>query len=507
MYYKRRFLAVCMVLIMVLASSSFAFANSEIISEPVTGLAANPYEYGTAPEGKYVFLYHGYSPYFSMNIDHSMCIEDRLYVYDSSLDAVTQVVPTEVILYTATQDALYYVTNTMGIFKTNYSGSSHTLLYQSPANSIHNFSSYLNKLIFIENGNTVKFVDSTTGTASTILEYPDLDWIFMLSSTKFIAATLSEDCFTYDTTTNSSVALTSELVATDLINQAVLGAAKAVSADPSAVLYASTPTVTQANDISFPLSQYPATIYDGNLVNNNTYYRPISWFHNNGAEGCSSSNCKRYTGTGECEGFARYAHDTYLHIADNSIGYSAWKNARHSVETDYRFDGSEDQISSFFSRLKTGAYVRYGKDSDATPANGVHSIVFVCADSEGIWVYECNQPYDNVATHGCGVHFQYYTFRVLARKYQYVADYVNHTFTGTKSIHNTLRHRVPCSSCSGYLLQRHTGTITYSMVSSTQHRVAVSCCSGSILESHSFGTNRRCTQCGWLEGSDIWSIQ
>ena len=51
----------------------------------------NPYEYGTSPEHLYVFLYRGYKPVFGVDIDTTLCTKDRLYVFNTELNTVTEI--------------------------------------------------------------------------------------------------------------------------------------------------------------------------------------------------------------------------------------------------------------------------------------------------------------------------------------------------------------------------------------------------------------------------------
>lgn len=408
-------------------------------------------------------------------------------------------------------------------------------LYRSESESIRDFSTYLETLVLIEDEDNVVFVDSNTGDAAVVLTLDGLDWIFMLSESEIMAATTAGEYYLYDLNGKQLTDLESEAEMNARVNQAVLSASghNTVATASVASISSITPK-TQENDVSFPLPEYPATIYDKDEIYNFNHQRPLSWFHVNGQEGCGNGNCDSYAETGECEGFARYAHDAYHHMVDETIGYSAWATSRHSVETDYRFDGSQDIYKTFFNDLNPGAYIRYGKDSDPTPANGAHSIVFINIDEGGIWVYECNQKYDDDPYHGCGVHYQYYTFEQLARQYQYAANYVNHSFSGENTYRNGTTHTVACSSCSGYLVQSHNGqsyselingvyhiadyscctgsssaphigSASYTIVSDSAHSVSFSCCSGSDTLPHSIvsGIRNRCSLCGWTEGMII----
>lgn len=405
-----------------------------------------------------------------------------MYVYHVADNRVVEISGQSVSAYTCTKDALYYATAEQQIYKTDYSGIDHESLYQCNQGTIHNLSSYLNILYFIEDQERVVFLDASTKNAYNIWAYKNLDCVFLLSTTQLIATTIDDDDYLYDTTSKTVTSISS-IEANNMVTQAVLGTNPMAEPDASVMTSFSASSVTQENDITFPLTEYPATIYDSSV---SSFYRPLSWFHVNGSEGCSTSNCKLYSQTGECEGFARYAHDAYMHMINNSVSYAAWDDNKHLGGT-RRFDSDIYAIKTFFSSLKTGAYIRYGKDSDATPANGVHSVVFVSQDSGGIWVYECNQSYyENLSPaqigghaesyFGCGIHFQYYTFERL-KKYNYVLHYVNHSFAETPVYDNTTYHNKGCEDCDGYVRQKHTNVAT-SYINTNNHRATFNCCGG-----------------------------
>lgn len=499
--------SIVLILALLLGNTSPVFADSTIDTGNNSLVETSPYEYNTAPDGLYVFLYHGHAPYLNMDIDTSECIADRLYVYSSADNTVLEICDVNVLLYTATKDALYYSTSACEIVKTDYTGRDQQVLYQHQGKEISRFSCYWDNLYFVEDNCNVIFLNTSTGTAETVFACEDLDWVFPLSSTELLTVTLNGEHLIYDLTTREITEI-SEVEANFRMNQAVLCYADSQGADVSLMAVYDATDVTQQNDISFPLAEYPANIYPSTTASNYTYLKPLSWFHVNGEEGCSSTNCKLYTRTGECEGFARYAHDAYMHILDtnNEVSYSAWLTSKHPASR-YNFDGNQDTIKAFYSTLNTGAYIRYGNNSDTTPSNGMHSVVFVSADDYGIWVYECNQSYysnltsDEIAGRdesdfGCGVFFQYITYASIVNRYHYVLHYVNHTFSNTDVLDNVTYHTVGCTNCDGYLRQAHDGTVKYTAINATSHRIRATCCSGHIDVIHLF-KNNLCIACGY----------
>lgn len=497
----------------------FAVTNSNT-EDGTAPLAGNPFEYAQAPDGLEAFIYHGSSPYLSVDIDTSGCVVDRLYVYNSTTDSVIEISEQSVTAYTYTQTALYYVTAEQKIYKTDYSGTNHEYLYQSAQGDIDNLSSYFDMLYFIEDRSSVILLDVVSKTAQEIWVYENLSWAIMLNDDQLIATTAEEDDYLYDISTNTATFI-SNIEATNLITAAVIGTASnnTRSATPNFAVM-----VTQENNVSFPIEPYWAAPDDNyGKVNGYYYSTPSSWFHNNGQEGCSTQNCTRYSGSGECMGFAKYVHDVYAHMGEDT-GYDSNGKKRSddtanelweartcmtyhrppakafedgelpsSVDPNLTvrlFDGDIAKIKTFFNSLKTGAYVRYGKyhtsiqnNGDPTPENGRHSIVFIAKDDKGIWVYECNQTYDGNSNHGCGVFIQYYTFSQLTN-YKFVLNYVNHNYKATSTeplaYYNAIYHKVGCTDCGGYVCQEHTNVST-TLVNATNHRTTFNCCGGGTM--------------------------
>lgn len=467
----------------------FATTNA-ILEDTATPPTLNPFEYAKAPDGLYVFIYHGSPPYMSIDIDTSGCIVGRLYAYNSATDSVVEISAQTVSAYTYTQTALYYVTTEQKIYKTDYTGTNHEYLYQCPQGTISTLKSYWDTLYFIEDQTSVMHLDVESKTVQEIWSHEDLYWALMLNTTQLVAITVDEENYLYDIPTNTAT-LISSIEATNLVTAAVKGGASNNTRATTTGNFSSI-VLTQENDISFPLAEYPAVPDDYfNQSSSPQYSRPISWFHVNGEEGCYTGNCKTYGGSSECEGFAMYVHDVYAHMVNYNIAtVSAWEsnkcitkfrapNGSPSSLPEKVFNEDPQRIEDFFTTLNTGAYIRYGKNSDNSPDNGCHSIVFIARDSGGIWAYECNQAYDGVSSHGCGVFIQYYTYSNLT-KYDYIVNYVNHSFTEAPIYDNTTYHKVGCEDCSGYVRQKHTNVST-SYIDTNNHRATFNCCGGNVV--------------------------
>ncbi len=530
----------------------FAVGNPNAEDE-ILPPAVNAYEYAKAPEGIYVFHYFGSAPSADLDIDTSECVVDRLYVYHSETDSVVEIIAQEVSDYTCTQTALYYVTEEQKVYKTDYTGTNHEYLYQCTQGTISMLSSYYDALYFIEAQTRIIYLDTTNKVAQEIWTYEYLDWVFMLNDTQLIATTPEEEDYLFDISTDTATQVSS-ILATNMVTAAIKGtsSSNARSSNNPTASYANV-VPTQENNVTFPLTEYwadPDGCYD---TTSPRYGRPTSWFHKNGLEGCNGgTNCEEYGGSSECEGFARYVHDYYAHmLGDNFPNRNAWKNDKCIIEYEPLYTSSDDdsdsyklwpnddttditRIKAFFTSLKTGAYVRYGKyeNKDGDPEDGCHSIVFIDSDADGIWVYECNQDYDTNSNHGCGVFIQYHPYVRLSR-YKFILHYVNHEYKATASeplaYYNAYYHKKGCKSCAAYVCQAHTnisatiasttqhnatfnccggntattwhtGTVSYSSHSTTLHKVRYSCCTGYVLANHTFVTGPygglMCADCG-----------
>ena len=117
--------------------------------------------------------------------------------------------------------------------------------------------------------------------------------------------------------------------------------------------------------------------------------------------------------------------------------------------------------------------------------------MLVGKDSNGIWVYECNQNYykdlasDRIngrpkSYFGCGVHLQYHTYNVLKERYDFIVKYTNHAYTESPVYDGTTYHKVGCEDCSGYVRQKHTNVST-SYHNTSEHNTTFKCCGGNVV--------------------------
>lgn len=108
---KKTVLSFLLIITMVFAIALTAFADNHIATKDIpVSTESSPYEYGTAPDGFYVFLYHGYNPYFTDEFDDSECELEHLYVHNQTTNEIEEITSRTVTAYTTTKDSLYYIT-------------------------------------------------------------------------------------------------------------------------------------------------------------------------------------------------------------------------------------------------------------------------------------------------------------------------------------------------------------------------------------------------------------
>ena len=545
---------VVMIMVLILMSSLViaVFAIPPIDMEEIaTSSSVNPYEYGIAPDEIYTFIYRGTAPYISIDIDTSTCVFNRLYVYNETDDSVVEISEQSVREYKTTMDALFYVTVSNEIYKSDYAGQCAEFIYRGENGTVENMECYYDMFVFTQDDDII-LMDLTTRTTQTLWTCSDIDYFFILSDAELLIVTTFEEFYIYDILIAEPRAVDAEEFNYRL-DQLQSNAENVQSPDASVMIVYPGGLEYYKNDVSFPLPEYPVNYRTEAKYQNYHYPDPARWFHTDKTlEGCSNSNCASYAGAGECMGFARYAHDVYNHMLDYTITDSnpdQWyegKNMHHATRDkkgnlifSHYFNNDEKNVRAFFAGLETGNYVRYGHDEDDDIEDGIHSMVLVGKDSDGIWVYECNQNYykdlptDRKDDHdaddfGCGVHLQYHTYYVLKDRYDFIVKYTDHAYDEAPVYDNATYHKVGCTCCSGYLRKKHTsvsativstskhnatfnccggntaktphtGTVSYSNYSNTQHTVRYSCCTGYVLANHTFVTGPNgetyCSRC------------
>ena len=494
----KKLFAMIMVLMLMSSLVIAVFAIPPIdMEDNVTLSNVNPHEYSTIPEEIYPFIYRGTAPYLSVDIDTSACVLNRLYVYNETDNSVAEISELSVTEYTATMDALFYVTESNEIYKSDYTGQCAEFIYRGESGAVENMECYYDMFVFTQDDDII-LMDLSTQATQILWTCSDIDYFFILSDTELLIVTTFEEFYIYNILIGEPRAVDAEEFNYRL-DQLQSNAENVQNSDASVMIVYPGGLEYYKNDVSFPLPEYPVNYKAEAKYKNYHYPDPARWFHTNTQlEGCSQSNCARYAGAGECMGFARYAHDVYNHMLDYTITDSnpdQWyvgKNMHHAVQDEdgnwifpHYFENTEKNVRDFFAGLETGNYVRYGHYDDGDIEDGIHSMVLVGKDSLGIWVYECNQNYykdldpDRIdgrskSFFGCGVHLQYHTYEVLAGRYDFVVKYTDHAYDEAPVYDSATYHKVGCTCCVGYLRQTHEGTAT--IVSATQHNATYTCC-------------------------------
>lgn len=467
--------------------------------------------YSRPPVNVYVFIHvSGHDPFFGMTVNTEDCIEGHLYAFDKNTGIVTAIVQQVVKSHTETKDHVYYVTDN-GIYQTDYAGGIGQFLYGIQNAEISCLDYFDGILYFIENGDTVVAVNVESGTSSVVLEESGMSWVYFFDDDKLVWRNWNGDPFYYVLGTELSISLNSEYEFNCILAPYVT---------PQVDTSASTLSVLTGefrNDVNFPFDEYPAEAdnvgkfnfdldnvvsYFSNTINYDpiTGKRIATCHHDPDFPNNVSRDCKYYAKVPECDGFAKYAHERFIHITGNanSNPYQPTGDTNHTDQTIQ----NAGWLETFFGGLSRGAFVRYGKyktelDENGNPRTYItgHSIAFdyVDVDNGGIWVYECNQDWK------CGVFYSFYTFDVLAGNYSFIDYYVNHTFSETPVIDDLSYHLTGCINCDGYLRQTHVGSASYSYFSASKHTVSRSCCQNNELEDHLLLLDNTCVKCGYVD--------
>lgn len=477
----------------------------------IPGKSIGKLAYGMAPDNIFPFVYKGYTPAETLDIDTNICVIGTLYVFDMGTNELSQIQMANETLecYASSKDYLYCITVDGKILKTDYTGSFFECIYTSEVTDIYRPVVFGNYLAFIEGGNCIVIINTTTNEVESVASGYTVSSMFMFDDDKIIWRDEDGVPNYYNLTSEENTVLGNEYEVNCIISPYIsCGADEEETENSTCTLINFDP---DTNDVSIPLPEYSAVPGTGFVLNN-----ALTHFTDN------------YASSNECDGFAKYAHDRFLHIEDWSRPGPSWV-ANTGTNPDYhenRQFSSLESMKAFFASLTKGAFVRYVSVNDETPSDGTHSIFFDKVDSSGlgIWVYECNQDGQ------CGVGYQYYPFATIFGHYIRALYYVDHDFSTQKVFENASYHKYNCENCDGYLRQLHSNpqrvivtqqmhntnypccgvtqvsshtAVRQSVATSTQnHRIYYSCCSGYITAAHSFSSGI-CTVCGYVKGSNV----
>lgn len=459
----------------------------------VIGQSVEAMNYSKAPDGLLPFIYSLAEEHTRLReelIGPCDCTPGWLYVKNMTTGNITLIYGAETLHYTATQDELYYVTANNTIMKTDFAGAFHTALYTASA-PISELDYFEGKLYFLEDETTFIMFNVANGTIESIKLPEEASSAYMFASSKILWRDVEWNAYCYDMITKEHTELSNETEVVSLVMPYFTAENTAEASTASTTSLCPGPDI--ANDLSLPLTDYPATahkICDGNIIR--YYPTPTSYFTINGTactdHGVSDihktgeCNCKLYGASNQCDGFARYVHEKYIHVSGLSYG-SLYTPANCSIVAE---EFASETVKSYFDGLNTGAFIRF---SNTTSGLGYHSAIFVTSDDNGVWLYECNMQDD------CGVYLEYYDYDYIVTSRKCVVRTVNHIFNGTATKTSTTKHKIYCNSCSGYVYDTH--NYAFRSISITQHEKYCTDCNYLSATSSHVMKNKKCASCGY----------
>ena len=401
-------------------------------TQPANNIADEEH-YRIAPDDLFPFVFSDGSDfawYRENVVGESDCVSGYLYVKDMKTGQITQILEEPVSRFRETQDYLYCVTADQKLICTDYTGSIYIHLYGAMYGDIKWLDYYANSLYFVDGEHVIKY-SIADGTAATLIEQAGIETVYPFAVDQLLLTTDMDETIYLNIETGETCALETEAEINEVLTGYTVFELDPMQSDMGYATYDFQVKFAQ----SFPLPDYPVGSHfsvGGDCDHKNKVYY-----------------CRTYAQSNQCDGFARYAHEQFIH----HVGSASSAPYRPAGDTHYISGGgtpalnSVSAVKTFFNSLMMGAFIRYTKtQSDTT---GFHSAVFMNTDSTGVWVYECNQDYK------CGVSITHYNYEVFITRYPYVAIYVSHTFAGTVTQYSASCHKVKCVNCDGYVYCEH----------------------------------------------------
>lgn len=270
------------------------------IDQPFTSREAM--QYAMAPDHLYPFIYDGTPPSTWREIDTSDCRVGRLYVYNENTQAVTPIGDQIVTTFASTQDHLYYVTEDQLIIQTDYSGADLGAVYLAKLGNVTMINTFGNYLYFVEAGTRLIVLDIPNQTVHAMISGDSVMSAYMFDADKLIWYDEEGNATYYNTASQVSTAIADEHAETDLVAPYIAPEiTEGVAVMQSSTVIDNVGVPDMYNDIAFPFAKYKA-------VPERKGYKPttiISYFKD------SEGTPLKYAKAGECDGFAKYAHDVY----------------------------------------------------------------------------------------------------------------------------------------------------------------------------------------------------
>lgn len=400
-----------------------------------------------APDPYYPFIYDPEWNYAWLGESLADAIAELypgyLYVANINTKSVELLLDTPVVDYECNTESIFAVTESNQIIRTDYLGSSDTVIYESASGDIKALE-YENHTLYFADGNRVLSMCIQSQNTETILILDNVIYIFPYHTDKLLLKDDAANVYTYDVLTGILSVVEDECATDELLNSTIQTITH-IDYDSEAHLAS-----TDSFDIAMSVMQ-PSLPMES--------YEVGDFFTTTGNACINHNSCKRYASTNQCDGFARYVNEHYYHVEG-----STWSTP-YSVPGDVNAPYSKYQaftntttLYQFFNNLTRGAYVRVSKrneEQDAVPphtSQGSHSYVYVSHDSNGAVLYEAN------LNNTCEVNYGYRTFDELLSRYPYFFGWVNHTPAGRYALGNSDYHKEYCShdGCSAYIFKAHT---------------------------------------------------
>lgn len=404
-------------------------------TQPADSIADEEH-YRIAPDDLFPFVFSDgpdFAWYRENVVGESDCVSGYLYVKDMKTGQITQILEEPVSRFRETQDYLYCVTADQKLICTDYTGSIYIHLYDAMYGDIKWLDYYANSLYFVDGEHVIKY-SIADGTAATLIEQAGIETVYPFAVDQLLLTTDMDETIYFNIETGEMSVLETEAEIDEVLTGYTVFELDPMQSDMGYATYDLQVKFAQ----SFPLPDYPVGSHfsvGGDCDHKNKVYY-----------------CRTYAQSNQCDGFARYAHEQFIHhvgSASSAPYRPAGDTTVYPNASPFQFQ-NETGVRAFFNKLTMGAFIRYTKKENGEfVKDGHHSVVYVSHDSNGVLVYECNQDSK------CGVRTKYFSFSNFTDHYKYVLIYVTHTFAGTISQYSSSCHKVKCVNCDGYVFMEH----------------------------------------------------
>ena len=138
--------------------------------------------YTMAPEHLYLFVYDGSPPSYWRDIDTSACVIGSLYIEDKNTGVVTKLADGGLMCNIGCKEFVLYVTERepQKVWRTDYTGSSHTVVYEASYGDITQVECYDNvgekgQLAILEGSTHIVLYDFATTQSQVLVTQQDID--------------------------------------------------------------------------------------------------------------------------------------------------------------------------------------------------------------------------------------------------------------------------------------------------------------------------------------------